>query len=63
MAKITFERTSWLLFLKYLDAFEQDDAQIARIAQPTAHVLFERPTAGTHGLHLLMQAAPLRCRP
>ena len=37
------EQTSWLLFLKYLDALEQDRAQIAELHGQPHTFLLEKP--------------------
>ncbi len=43
------EQTSWLLFLKYLDALEQDRAQIAELHGEPHAFLLAKSTGGTLG--------------
>lgn len=43
------EQTSWLLFLKYLDALEQDRAMEAELEGRPYTFILEEPSAGSSG--------------
>ena len=43
------EQTSWLLFLKYLDALELDKATEADSTARSTHTFSTNPIAGKHG--------------
>ena len=53
------EQTSWLLFLKYLDALESDKATEAQLDGKKYQHILDKITVGNHGLHQKAKTAPL----